>query len=231
MKSMSITPAEVSRKCSGVPAGATKRLTLAMPKLGYMNSHFPSSDTTSTSSGADEACKRVRGSKSCELIQQIPPRNRTTSAGIAHTTNSMRPAYSQSGSRRALRLPARNHHAKSPVARMTGTTTASMMTVALKSMVRSAPPMGPCGSSTPEKLQPHSNKTLPNKTSTAQVLIGVRILALAQKALKNVHECLQLIVMHPMAGIGKSDDARVPEVTCASVFLRIRRPAFIAVAQ
>src|ERR1700733_8322304 len=191
-----------------------------------MNSHFQSSDTTSTSSGADEACKRVRGSKSYELIQQIPPRNRTTSAGIAHTTNSMRPAYSHSGSRRALRLPARNHQAKRPVARMTGTTTASMMTVALKSMVRSAPPTGPCGASTPEGREAHSNKT-----NAAPVLIRTRILALAQKALKNVHECLQLIVMHPMAGIGKSDDACMPEVTCASVFLRVRRPAFIAVAQ
>src|ERR1700722_9813870 len=191
-----------------------------------MNSHFQSSDTTSTSIGSAEACKRVRGSKSCEPIQQIPPRNRTTSAGIAHTTNSMRPAYSHSGSRRSLRLPARNHQANRPVARITGTTTASMMTVALKRMVRSAPPMGPCGSSTPEVLQPHSNKT-----STARVLIGTRILGLAQKALKDVHEFLQLIVMHPMAGVRKSDDARMPEVARPSVFVRIRRPAFIAVAQ
>src|SRR5580698_4822493 len=196
-----------------------------------MNSHFQSSDTTSTSIGAAAACKRVRGSKSCELIQQIPPRNRTTSAGIAHTTNSMRPAYSHSGSRRALRLPARNHHANRPVARITGTTTASMMTVALKRMVRSAPPIGPCGSSTPEELQAHSNKMLWDKTSAAQALIDSRILRFPQKALENAHERIQLIVMHPVSGIGKRDDARVPEMTYPPIFLGIRRPTFIAVAK
>src|SRR5471032_1444877 len=153
-----------------------------------MNSHFQSSDTTSTSIGALAACNRVRGSKSCELIQPMPLRNRTTSAGMAHTTNSIRPAYDHSGWRRALRLPARNHHANRPVARITGTTTASMMTVALNSMVRSAAPTGPCGSRTPEEVQAVSNKT-----SRTQALGATRILGLAQKALKNVHECVQLI--------------------------------------
>src|ERR1700733_4160747 len=192
-----------------------------------MNSHFQSSDTTSTSIGADEACKRARGSRSCEPIQAIPPRNRTTNAGMAQTTNSIRPEYDQSRSRRALRLPARNHHANTPVARMTGTTTASMMTVASNRMVRSAPPMGPCGSRTPEEPQALSSKA----SSRTQALAETRISGRTQKVLKDLHECLQLIVMYPMSGIGKGDDARLPEVTCASVFLGVRCPAVVAVTQ
>src|ERR1700743_1047047 len=99
-----------------------------------------------------------------------------------------------------------------------------MMTVASKRRMRSAPPIGPCGSSTPEEVQAVSNKT-----STAQTLSGARTLRLAQKTLKNGHERVQLIVMYPMSGIGKTHDARIPEITCASVFCGIPLPAVIRV--
>jgi hypothetical protein len=75
-------------------------------------------------------------------------------AGIDQTINSRRPEYDHSGSRCALALPARNHHAKTRVPQITGTMTTSMIIVASKSMVRSEPPMGPCGSRTPPLQAP-----------------------------------------------------------------------------
>ncbi len=56
-----------------------------------MNSHFQSSETTCTSSGgADEVIGRA-GSRSCEAIQAMPPRNRITRVGMAHTVTSIGP--------------------------------------------------------------------------------------------------------------------------------------------
>src|SRR5476651_1056866 len=119
-----------------------------------MNSHFQSRETTSTSTGGadvddDAEVIGARGSRSCEPTHAMPPRNRITRIGIAHTVTSIGPEYSHSGSRRPHLLPARNHHANASVSRITGTITASMITVALSRIVRSAAAIGPCGSSTP----------------------------------------------------------------------------------
>src|SRR5215469_374984 len=114
-----------------------------------MKSHRQSSDTTSTSSGELADSSGLGGSRSCELIQAIPPRNEITSAGMDQMINSILPEYSQLGRYMARRLPARNHQANTSVRMMTGTMTASMMAVASPRMRRSARPTGPWGSSGP----------------------------------------------------------------------------------
>src|SRR6185437_1016018 len=115
-----------------------------------MNSHFQSSDTTWISIGLAVAeASGLGGSRSWLEIHTMPPRNTTISAGIDQTTSSTGPEYSQSGMWRARVLPARNHQAKPRVSTITGTSTASMTTVALIRISRSAAPIGPCGSSTP----------------------------------------------------------------------------------
>ena len=62
-----------------------------------MKSHFQSSDTTSTFSEADFEGSGLLGSRSWLPIQVIPPRSMMVSAGIAQTTISIAPEYSQSG--------------------------------------------------------------------------------------------------------------------------------------
>jgi hypothetical protein len=42
-----------------------------------------------------------------------------------------------------------------------------------------------------------------------------------KKILQRCHECIQLIVMHPMSRIRKADHTGVPEMPRASVFFRI----------
>src|SRR5271155_5626955 len=96
-----------------------------------MNSHFQSSETTSTSIGVVTLTKGLRGSRSCDPIQAIPPRKSTIMAGIDHVTNSIRPEYSHSGLRRARLLLARNHTATTKVQTMTGMTTAIMLAVVI----------------------------------------------------------------------------------------------------
>src|SRR6476620_8987257 len=71
------------------------------------------------------------------------------SAGIAHTTISIAPEYSQSGRYSALLLPRRNHQAKATVAIMVGMMIASMIAVELIMICFSAAPTGPIGSRMP----------------------------------------------------------------------------------
>src|SRR6266566_5143807 len=61
----------------------------------------------------------------------------------------MRPSYARSGPWLARALDDRYHQANPSVARITGTTTTSMIAVELISRSRSADAIGPCGSSTP----------------------------------------------------------------------------------
>ena len=85
-----------------------------------MNSHFQSSDTTSTLIGAAADLSGWLGSRSWLPIQAIPPSSMMVSAGIAQTTISTAPEYSQSGRYVALRLPALNHQANTIVAMIVG---------------------------------------------------------------------------------------------------------------
>src|SRR6476620_4952198 len=71
------------------------------------------------------------------------------SAGIAHTTISIAPEYSQSGRYSALLLPRRNHQAKAIVAIMVGMMIASMIAVELIMICFSAAATGPTGSRMP----------------------------------------------------------------------------------
>src|SRR5579862_7740688 len=70
----------------------------------------------------------------------------TVSAGTDHTTSSMRPEYTKSGRKAARLLEARNQNAKAKIARIVGSTIASMMATESIRMVFSAAPIGPCGS-------------------------------------------------------------------------------------
>src|SRR5271163_2723241 len=96
-----------------------------------MNSHFQSSATTSTSSGLTFAAIGARGSSIWELIQLTPPKRITTNVGIDQTTKSIRPSYARSSLRLARALEDLYHQAHPKVVRITGTTTTSMISVAL----------------------------------------------------------------------------------------------------
>src|SRR5678815_5353483 len=96
-----------------------------------MNSHFQSSDTTWTLSGGVADLSGLLGSRSWLPIQAIPPRSMIVSAGMAHTTISIAPEYSQSGRYSALALPRRNQKATATVAIIVGMMIASMMAVEL----------------------------------------------------------------------------------------------------
>src|SRR6185437_6272370 len=124
-----------------------------------MKSHFQSSETTWTSSGAACEGRGCAGSRSWELIQAIPPRKMTTSAGIDQTTISTRPEYTKSGCRRARWLEARYHQATAMVAMIVGTTIASMITTESRRIKRSAALMGPAGWSC-ERPQPASSPSI-----------------------------------------------------------------------
>src|SRR5882757_2425618 len=131
-----------------------------------MKSHFQSSDATSIRTGLTSESSLAAGSKSWAPIHATPARRITTMVGIDHTTSSMRPEYSQSGWYEARLLEARYHHAKASVSTMTGTTTTSMMPVALSRISRSADDTGPCGSNTPARLQAASQKIEPPQTAS-----------------------------------------------------------------
>src|ERR1700674_2365419 len=53
----------------------------------------------------------------------------------------------------------------------------------------------------------------------------------AEKFLQFFHEGIELIVMHPMSGVGESDDPCVAKMTRPSVFLRIGSPALLTIAK
>src|ERR1700756_5206415 len=114
-----------------------------------MNSHFQSSETTSTFRGGDFEGSGLLGSRPGLPIQAIPPRSMMVNAGIAHTTISIAPEYSQSGRYSASGLPRRNHQAKAMVAIIVGMMIASMIAVELMRIVFSALPTGPTGSRMP----------------------------------------------------------------------------------
>src|SRR6266478_5389531 len=78
-----------------------------------------------------------------------PPKRITISAGIDQTTNSIRPSKDSSGLRTARALDDLYHQANPKVARITGTTTTSIIAVELIRRSRSCNAIGPCGSSTP----------------------------------------------------------------------------------
>src|SRR6202051_208700 len=52
-----------------------------------------------------------------------------------------------------------------------------------------------------------------------------------EKFLQFFHEGIELIVMHPMSGVGESDDPCVAKMTRPSVFLRIGSPALLTIAK
>src|ERR1700730_1660455 len=118
-----------------------------------MNSHFQSSDTTWTSSGAAFDASGFAGSNSYELIHATPPSSMIVNSGMAQTISSSWPEYSQSGRWRAFVLDERYHQAQPSVAAIVGTTMASMIASESIRMVFSASPTGPSGSST-AGLQP-----------------------------------------------------------------------------
>src|ERR1043165_6127328 len=96
-----------------------------------MNSHFQSRETTSTLSGGALDFNGRLGSRSWLPIQAMPPRSMIVSAGIAQTTISTAPEYSQSGRYSAFVLPRRNHQANATVAIIVGMMIASMIAVEL----------------------------------------------------------------------------------------------------
>src|SRR6202035_5301917 len=120
-----------------------------------MNSHFQSSEATWTRSGFTVDAIGLRRLKSCEPTHATPPTRNTVMAGIDQTSISRRPEYAKFGRYRARSFDARNQKATPSVARITGTTIASMMPSALSRICRSATAIGPFGSSTPS-LQPPS---------------------------------------------------------------------------
>src|ERR1700733_1030220 len=99
---------------------------------------------------ADDAIG-LRGSRSCALIQPMPPTRSTVMAGMDQTIISMRPEYSQSGKCGARALDERNQKATPSVATMVGMTMASMIPSESKRIVRSADAIGPFGSRTPSE--------------------------------------------------------------------------------
>src|SRR6476646_3035380 len=114
-----------------------------------MNSHFQSIDTTSTLIGGLLDFSGLLGSRSWLPIHAIPPSSMMVSAGIAHTTSSIAPEYSQSGLYSALLLPRRNHHANATVAIIVGMMIASMIAVELIRICFSWAATGPTGSRMP----------------------------------------------------------------------------------
>src|SRR5262245_62484936 len=92
-----------------------------------MSSHFQSSETPWTLSGASSDCSGRAGSSSCEPSQATPPRSMMVINGMDQVTNSIWPDSTKSGRRRALELDDRNHHAKARIAAMVGTTIDSLM--------------------------------------------------------------------------------------------------------
>src|SRR3569833_820818 len=65
------------------------------------------------------------GSSSWELIQAMPPRNSTTSAGTDQTSSSNKPKNTKKKKQHAQTKPTQNHHAKASVAIIVGITIAS----------------------------------------------------------------------------------------------------------
>src|SRR5690242_7578154 len=122
-----------------------------------MNSHFQSSDTTSTLIAGLSDFSALPGSRSWLPIQAMPPNSMMVSAGMAQTTISTAPEYSQSGRYSAFVLPRRNHQANATVAIIVGMMIASMIAVELMIMVFSAAATGPTGSRMP-RLQPEMSK-------------------------------------------------------------------------
>src|ERR1700722_17608770 len=114
-----------------------------------MKSQRQSREMTSISRGAADPASGTGGSRSCDPVHAIPPRNRTIRAGMDQIIISIRPEYSHSGRYRARAFLARNHQANTRVSTITGMTTASMIAVESRRMTRSALPTGPCGSRTP----------------------------------------------------------------------------------
>src|SRR5229473_1563867 len=120
-----------------------------------MNSHFQSSEATWTRKGFTVDAIGLRGLKSCEPTHATPPTRNTVMAGIDQTSIARRPEYVKFGRYRARSFDARNQKATPSVARITGTTIASMMPSALSRICRSARATGPFGSNTPS-VQPPS---------------------------------------------------------------------------
>src|SRR4029078_8027274 len=100
-----------------------------------MNSHFQSSETTSTSSGGLFDFNGRLGSRSWAPIQAMPARRIAVRTGMPQTPISIAPEYSQSGRYTALVLPRRNHQATATVAIIVGMMIASMMAVELMRVV------------------------------------------------------------------------------------------------
>src|SRR5215469_6611337 len=97
-----------------------------------------------------------------------PPSKITVSAGIDHTTNSIRPSYDSSGLRLARGLDDRYHQANASVATITGTTTTNMIAVELIRISRSADAIGPCGSNTPGGAQEATRRAAPTAGQRSQ---------------------------------------------------------------
>src|SRR5262245_45858472 len=92
-----------------------------------MNSHFQSSDTTSTLSGFSFDDNGFAGSRSCDPIQATLPRSMIVSNGTDQVTISILPDSTKLGWKSALLLDDRYHHPNMSAARIVGTTIGSMM--------------------------------------------------------------------------------------------------------
>src|SRR5258705_11204724 len=92
-----------------------------------MNSHFQSSETTSTLTGCTAEASGLLGSRSWLPIQAIPPSRTTVRAGTDQMTSSIAPEYSQSGRYWAFLFPRQNQQAKATLEIITGMTIASMI--------------------------------------------------------------------------------------------------------
>ncbi|MNX75544.1 hypothetical protein D3C86_1070200 [compost metagenome] len=110
-----------------------------------MNSHFQSSATTSTSSGATFDSIGRNGSSLCVVSQMMMPSSATITHGIPHTTTSIRVECDQRGAYSALVLPSRYRHANTSVRMITGITTISISAVASTIRFRVCTPMDPLG--------------------------------------------------------------------------------------
>src|ERR1700730_18648795 len=131
-----------------------------------MNSHSQSSEATWTRSGFTVDVIGLRGLRSCEPTHATPPTRNTVMAGIDQTSISRRPEYAKFGRYRARLFDARNQKATPSVAKITGTTMASMMPSALSRICRSAKAIGPFGSNMPS-VQPPSVAT-PIRTTASR---------------------------------------------------------------
>src|SRR6267378_468024 len=137
-----------------------------------------------------------------------PPKRITISAGIDQTTNSIRPSKDSSGLRPARGLDDLYHQANPKVARITGTTTTSMIAVELMRRRSSCDAIGPRGSSTPacrqEETSTAAHTTSQRSKPVRAVLREARRRAVAYQRYRELAEiCAEARSVRDDAGHGR----------------------------